>query len=91
MPPHVARGFPQAGWVLAQGPGPGRAPRSGAVLKMLVRLGGLGPIVGTGIGWVATTLLGYVLNDPLNEIVITVRASRRGRLFGNAPTRRARR
>ena len=47
-------------------------PRPLSVLYMLLRLGVLGPIVGTAIGWCATTLLGYVLNDPLNEIAITL-------------------
>ncbi|KAH8068026.1 potassium:proton antiporter [Aureococcus anophagefferens] len=43
-----------------------------SVLRMLFRLGALGPVVGTAIGWCAATLLGYVLNDPLNEITITL-------------------
>ncbi|KAH8064993.1 potassium:proton antiporter [Aureococcus anophagefferens] len=42
------------------------------LLRMLFRLGALGPVVGTAIGWCAATLLGYVLNDPLNEITITL-------------------
>jgi len=47
---------------------PGVAP----VLIMLVRLGALGPVVGSLVGWGATTMLGYMLNDTLNEIAITV-------------------
>ena len=49
-------------------------PTPREILVFLVRLGLLGPVVGTLVGWACATMLGYVLNDPFNEIAITILA-----------------
>ena len=51
-----------------------KMPTFRTVIELLFRLAFLGPVVGIGVGWVTTTMLGTVLNDPLNEIAITVLA-----------------
>jgi len=47
-------------------------PSASTVVTLLFRLAALGPMVGVFVGWLTTTMLGTVLNDPLNEIAITV-------------------
>lgn len=44
------------------------------ILIFLVRLGFLGPVLGASVGFCCTVMLGYVLNDPFNEIAITLLA-----------------
>ncbi|KAJ8598440.1 hypothetical protein CTAYLR_006856 [Chrysophaeum taylorii] len=47
-------------------------PSVGKVFEFLFRLGGIGPILGCAIGYIATNWLGSMLNDPFNEICITL-------------------
>ncbi|KAJ8610286.1 hypothetical protein CTAYLR_009069 [Chrysophaeum taylorii] len=50
-------------------------PGFSKVMLMLLRLGGLGPLVGCAVGWISQKLLSHVLNDALNEITITLLAA----------------
>uniref|UniRef100_A0A7S3JZM7 Cation/H+ exchanger transmembrane domain-containing protein n=1 Tax=Aureoumbra lagunensis TaxID=44058 RepID=A0A7S3JZM7_9STRA len=49
-------------------------PQALHIIELIFRLAALGPIVGVIIGFICTSLLGAVLNDPYNEIAITLLA-----------------
>ncbi|KAJ8598096.1 hypothetical protein CTAYLR_005573 [Chrysophaeum taylorii] len=49
-------------------------PKPAHIVVLLLRLAALGPVVGAIVGLCCTRLLGFVLNDPFNEITITLLA-----------------
>jgi NhaP-type Na+/H+ or K+/H+ antiporter len=50
----------------------GITPTGGEVAMAIIRLSIGGPLIGIAVGAAASYVLGFILNDPLSEITVTV-------------------